>query len=342
MDRKLTDMGRAFYRFGHDVALRVANGQAFALKDAELGALFGADQPPRCFLRGSFTPGTLRALVARGLIAPQPELQALAQPVKVQLNLKPEIAANVGKDAATLHHLGRRLDQNLLTDEFARRLLAFEMWQLASATPLQGASVVLSAAQGAILEEATPLTTGEESPYVTAAAELVSDLASELWLAAEAAGEAAQGPPLEKAMALEEAALRFFEDEGWGWEAVAELEGLLRTTYDGQNGSWMCYTRILPELEQVIFYSICPVSVPTSTQSTMLAYLCRLNAELSVGNFEFDFDHNVVRFRTGIDVTDVGLAPLLFRNLVFQNLAVMDIYLPEILGIVVGAQPSIS
>jgi hypothetical protein len=142
-------------------------------------------------------------------------------------------------------------------------------------------------------------------------------------------------------MQLEEAVRLFFEAEGWGWEAVSSVEGLLRTIYDGQNGSWMCYTRILPELDQVIFYSVCPVSVPVVAVSTMIEFLCRVNADLALGNFEMDFSQNSVRFRTGLDVSDVGLAPLLFRNLVFHNLAVMDIYLPEVLGIIAGGESAI-
>lgn len=322
-------MGRAFYRFGHDIALRLSNGQAFALKDPELGAIFGTADAPICFLRGSFTPGSYRGLIARGLLPPNPQLQVLAVAVTVQLNLKPDVAASMGKDAATLNLMGRRLDQNSLTDEVARKLLTFEMWQVASVVPF---------GQVAKAVAATVTVDPQQEAVIT---EMVTDMASELWVAAEEAGEAAQSPPLEAPMPLEQAVRLFFEEEEWGWEVVSGVEGLLRTIYDGQNGSWMCYTRILPDLDQVIFYSVCPVSVPTVALSTMTEFLCRVNADLSLGNFEMDFSLNSVRFRTSLDVTDVGLAPLLFRNLVFHNLAVMDIYLPEVLGIVAGGKSAI-
>jgi hypothetical protein len=124
-----------------------------------------------------------------------------------------------------------------------------------------------------------------------------------------------------------------------GWIAT-NRDGLLRTDYDGQNGSWMCYTQILPEVEQVIFYSVCPIPVPAFARPAMTEYLCRINADLSLGNFELEFSYNMVRFRTSVDVTDVGLTSLLFRNLVYHNLAVMDVYLPAMLGIIAGGQPT--
>ena len=326
-------MGRAFYCFGHDVALRLPNGQAFALQNAELGADFGVQGSPICFLRGNFTAGTYRALIARGVIPPNPSLQALAQAVTVQLNLKPSWVATVCKDVATFNNFGRRLDLNHLTDEMARKALTFDEWQLLSARPLGkvGPSSPPAETQAATMDPAQE----------AAITEMVSEMASHLWLAAEEAGEAAQTPPLDAPMEMAEAIRLFFEEEAWGWEEVAGAEDLLRTIYDGQNGSWMCYTRILPGLGQVIFYSVFPVSVPTSAVSIMTEYLCRVNAELSLGNFEMDFSHNTIRFRTSVDVTDVGLAPLLFRNIVYQNLAVMDIYLLEMMGIVAGRRSAL-
>jgi len=76
--------------------------------------------------------------------------------------------------------------------------------------------------------------------------------------------------------------------------------------------------------------------VPAIAIPTAIEFLSRVNGQLSLGNFEIDFDTKVVRFRTSVDVTGVGLAPYLFRNIVFQNLAAMDLYMPELLGIIAG------
>lgn len=327
-------MGRAYYRFGQDVALRLASGEAFALREAELGAIFGGENAPICLLRGTFSSATYRALVARQVLAPNPSLHALAQPVTVRLGLNPPLAATVAKDAITLNHVGRRLAQNSSTDELARKLLTLEQWHLVSATPAGKAVPVISS-------PASPPPSALDAEQEEIVAKMVTEMANELWLVAEEAGEATQAPSLESPVDLFEAVSLFFLEEGWGWEAVANAEGLLRTIYDGQNGNWMCYTRILADLDQVLFYSACPFIVPTSALYSMMEYLCRVNGDLSLGNFELDFVHNAVRFRTSVDVTDVGLAPLLFRNLVYQNLAVMDLYLPEILGIIAGGEPTL-
>jgi len=317
-------MGRAFYRFGHDIALRVPNGQAFPLQDAELGALFENDGSTLCFLRGSFTAGSLRGLVARGLIPPNRELMALAQPVAVQLNLKPEWEGKVAKDASALYQIGRRLDLNSLTDELARKVLMFETWQLVSVTPLE--------APEKFPETEIPEIDPQQEAILD---EMLTSLVGSVLRTAEAAVVASQPEP-EKPVALKEAVALFFEEEEW--EVTAHDDGILRSVFDGENGHWMCYTQILSEYEQVLFYSVCPVPVPVFALSAMTKFVCRVNAELSLGNFELDFGYNVVRFRTSVDISGVGLAPNLFRNLVFQNLAAMDFYFAEIMGIIAGRQ----
>jgi hypothetical protein len=301
------------------------NGQAFGLRDAELGAYFGGDEAALCFLRGNFSFAAFRGLVARGLFPSNPELVALAQPVAVQLNMKPEAAAKYGKDAATVQQIGRRVEQNIATDDVVRKLLLFEEWLITSVAPYGQKPE----APNAVAETRTA-DVGEDEALM----QLMTEMAGELWLAAELAGEAAQPPQLEKPLAMEEAVKLFFEQETWSWEEVVDGDGVLRTVYDGQNGSWMCYTQILNHLQQVVFYSICPVPVPIHAVPTMAEFLCRANADLSVGNFEMDFSHHGVSFRTSLDVTDVGLAPLLFRNMVYQNLSAMDDFMPELMGII--------
>jgi hypothetical protein len=165
---------------------------------------------------------------------------------------------------------------------------------------------------------------------------MVTTLASTLLQTAQAAVSAAYPPP-EKPIALQEANDLFFEAEEW--EVTAEADGILRSAFDGENGRWMCYTQVSSEHEQGLFYSVCPVLVPAYVFSALKEFICRVNAELSLGNFELGCGHNVVRVRTSVDVSGVGLAPYLFRNLVFQNLAVMDFYFQEIMGIIAGRQP---
>jgi len=321
-------MGRAFYRFRQDIALRVSTGQAFPLRDAELGALFEADGSTLSFLRGSFSAGTVRGLTAKGLIPSNRELLALAQPVAVQLNLKPEWEGKIAKDAATLHQIGRRLDVNSLTDELARKVLMFETWQVVSMTLLQASQALPEALSEAEIA-------GIDPQQEAILSEMMTSLAGTLLQTAQEAVSATYPPP-EQPIALQEAVELFFEEEEW--EVTTEDEGILRSVFDGENGHWMCYTQILSDFEQVLFYSICPVPVPAFALSAITEFICRVNAELSLGNFELDFGHSKVRFRTGVDVSGVGLAQTLFRNLVFQNLAVMDFYFSEIMGIIAGRQ----
>lgn len=322
-------MGRAYYRFGHDIALRLPNGQAFALRNAELGATFTDGSATICFLRGNFTAATFRALMMRGVIAPNRALQTLTQPVDVQLNLLAEFASSVAQNATTLSQWGRRLDQNSLTDEAARKLLTFAVWRLVFVTPWEESTGFKAShsSSGFVSKSVSNLPDAEPKDDLS---EIITDFASDLWSSLDEGIESAPPPSLTESVQF------FFAEMRWDLEEIDEGDGVLRTVYHGQNGTWMCYIRILDGLDQVIFYSVCPIPVSNAVVPALCQYVCGLNAELSLGNFEVDFDHSSVRFRTSIDVTDVGLNHWLFRNLVFQNLAVMDVYLPELLRIIAG------
>ena len=313
-------MGSAFFRFGHDIALRLASGHAFALKNAELGASFGAAIQPICFLRGTFTPNSYRGLMALGVIPSHLTLQGVAQPVAVQLNLRPELANIHGASADSLQRIGLRLNQNSLTDELARRLLLFEVWEFTAATPVKQAQEADTAVFRLSAQAAAIFSLFTNAGFTS------TDNTRE-------AGAAASSP-MAALMSPKDAVKEFFDNEQWPWEAMTTTEEVLRSVYDGRNGSWMCYTQILSELDQILFYSVCPIAVPPVVVPSMMEFLNRVNTELAFGNFEIEFDSNTVRFRTSIDVKDVGLTPSLFRNVVFQNLAIMDSYLPRILGIV--------
>lgn len=313
-------MGSAFYRFGHDIALRLASGQAFALKEAELGACFRLGIQPICFLRGTFTQNSYRGLMAHGVIPSHLSLQEFAQPVAVQLNLRPELANIHCASADSLQRIGHRLDQNSLTDEVARRLLLFEVWEFTAATPVRQGQAADTAFARLGAQAAAIFSLFTNAGFTN------TDNTRE-------AGAAASSP-MAAFMSAKDAVKEFFDDEQWPWEAMTTTEEVLRSVYDGRNGSWMCYTRILSERDQILFYSVCPIAIPPVVVPSLMEFLNRVNTELAFGNFEIEFDSNTVRFRTSIDVKNVGLTPSLFRNIVFQNLAIMDRYLPRILGIV--------
>ena len=49
----------------------------------------------------------------------------------------------------------------------------------------------------------------------------------------------------------------------------------------------MCYTRILPELEQVIIDTVCPIALPPIVATKVLGFLNQTNSELFLGNLKW-------------------------------------------------------
>ena len=86
----------------------------------------------------------------------------------------------------------------------------------------------------------------------------------------------------------------------------------------------------------MLFYSYCPVKVPENKRPLVGDFLTRANYGLLVGNFEMDYNDGEVRYKTSIDVEGNKLSVALVKRLVYDNLAVMDRYLPGVLSVIYG------
>jgi hypothetical protein len=78
------------------------------------------------------------------------------------------------------------------------------------------------------------------------------------------------------------------------------------------------------------------VKVPEDKRLIMADFLTRANYGLYIGNFEMDFNDGEVRYKTSIDVEGTELNTALITRVVYDNLAVMDRYLPGIMSVVFG------
>ncbi len=85
-----------------------------------------------------------------------------------------------------------------------------------------------------------------------------------------------------------------------------------------------------------LFYSYCPVKAPENKRPILGDFLTRANYGLFIGNFEMDYNDGETRYKTSIDVEDDELSPALIKRLVYNNLAVMDKYLPGIMAVIYG------
>lgn len=126
--------------------------------------------------------------------------------------------------------------------------------------------------------------------------------------------------------------------EELGWQVHHEPGSrLLSWAFRGENGEWFGQTWWLEDAEQLLVYSICPLSVPASARADVDRYVAQVNRELVVGSFETD-DDGQLRFRTSLGVAEDELTAGLVRRALEANVATMDAYLPGVVRIVVARQ----
>ncbi|NJL06648.1 MAG: YbjN domain-containing protein [Chloroflexaceae bacterium] len=133
---------------------------------------------------------------------------------------------------------------------------------------------------------------------------------------------------------------RFLEQDEWYPERHPE-EDVLRASFNGDNGRWQCLVRVRQNV-QVMFFSMCPVTVPTERRPAMAEFLTRANYGLVLGNFEMDFEDGEIRYKTSIDVERIPLDLLeqsawsldLFKDITYPNVLMMDKYLPGIMRVI--------
>ncbi len=127
----------------------------------------------------------------------------------------------------------------------------------------------------------------------------------------------------------------FFREDEWAFEKLPDRP-LLRLPFQGQNGKWNCYAqvRVTKDLEQILFYSVAPLTIPEESRLAVAEFITRANYAMALGNFEMDFSDGEVRFKTSVDVTNVEVLPGLLRPVVYTNCLMMEKYLPGLMSVI--------
>jgi hypothetical protein len=127
----------------------------------------------------------------------------------------------------------------------------------------------------------------------------------------------------------------FLDAEDWPYRQVGD-RAILQTAFQGENGAWLCYANCRSEFGQMLFYSIAPQRAPEAARPAVAEYLMRANWGLMIGNFEMDYHDGEVRCKTSLQLENTALTVDLLRPLVFDNVVVMDKYLPGLLAVMAG------
>lgn len=200
-------------------------------------------------------------------------------------------------------------------------------------------------AEQAITEVLEKITRGlenwDETEFLKQTETTISDFFSEVTNALESWVEPNQ--PIGKTKTnskgkIYQAMLNFFSEEDWEF---TKLQGklILRLAFQGKNGKWNCFALANEDQHRFLFYSICPLEIPSTTRITIAEFLTRANYGMEIGNFEFDVDSGEIRFKTSLDVTEDRITPALIKQMVYTNVLTIDQYLPGIQAVLEGMSP---
>jgi hypothetical protein len=194
-----------------------------------------------------------------------------------------------------------------------------------------------------VLEEiAQGLKNWDETEFLKQTETVISDFFSEVTNALESWVEPNQ--PIGKTKAnskgkIYQAMLTFFSEEDWEF---TKLQGklILRLAFQGKNGQWNCFALANEDLHRFLFYSICPLEIPSAPRMAIAEFLTRANYGIEIGNFELGFESGEIRFKTSLDVTEDRITPALIKQLVYTNVLTIDRYLLGIQAVLDGITPA--
>jgi hypothetical protein len=128
--------------------------------------------------------------------------------------------------------------------------------------------------------------------------------------------------------ALFESIVQYLQGDQWP-VLVVPNQPIAVTGFHGKNGQWECQLHLREEQRQIVFYSICPVTVPHDKRVALAEFITHANYGLVMGNLEMDMDDGEIRYKTSRDLGSDALADYL-PPLLYANVVSLDRYLPGI------------
>jgi hypothetical protein len=126
---------------------------------------------------------------------------------------------------------------------------------------------------------------------------------------------------------------------GWAYEQVENDDAGWRTyvTRVEEGGPVAAFVaRVSEELQRFLLYVLFGPEVSEQRRAAAAELATRANWGLGDGNFEMDFDTGELRFKIGIDFTDMPLSPIQVRNALVCAMDTVDIYSGALVRVLAG------
>ncbi len=120
---------------------------------------------------------------------------------------------------------------------------------------------------------------------------------------------------------------QFLVTDEWSPQPVESDPNIMMMGFNGDNGEWTCYAKVLEENQQFIFYSVLPNKAAENVRDNVAKFVTLANWGMTLGNFEMDYRDGEIRFKTSIDVEGGELTETMIKNVIYINVMTMDKYL---------------
>ena len=129
-----------------------------------------------------------------------------------------------------------------------------------------------------------------------------------------------------------------FAEQKWGFSEVDGAPAIV-SELSGPLGRWKLCVQVVEEVELVIVYSICPLTIPEDRRLAVADFLTRVNYGLTLGCFELDFSDGEVRCKAVLAIDTRPVKALLVERLIRVSGRLMETFLPGIRAVAYGTDP---
>ena len=132
--------------------------------------------------------------------------------------------------------------------------------------------------------------------------------------------------------------IEFLKAKSIGYELDEEAQ-VVRLGIEAANVQWRCFARE-DDSGRFVFVSFIPIKAREARRPACAELLCRINAQLGLGHFDFDFNDGEIVFRTVVPLPKRGrpTADLIEQVLEGHNI-VVDRFIPAISSVLFSALP---
>jgi hypothetical protein len=98
---------------------------------------------------------------------------------------------------------------------------------------------------------------------------------------------------------------------------------------------------LLIDESRFVFHLNFREQMPINAFTQLVEFLNRLNWDMSIGNFEINYDKRFVRFKSSLDFLDEELTPHLIRNVILSAIQTVDDVCDDIFDVAEGRKTAI-